>query len=137
MKSIITLLAITTFLVAALEEDLYEEKYNLRHRDLGPKVMCLNLGKQKGGRHNMKVSSKKYYKNLIKEAGADGGNCPVPTKKLKSKIEHPEFFCVTKWSGRDVTIQAPEAMRKWLINTVGAVKGNCTPPFNFIEISEK
>jgi hypothetical protein len=112
----------STFLVAALEEDLYEDKYNIRHRDLGPKVMCLDLGKHKGGVHSMRVSSKKYYKNLIQESGANGGNCPGPTKSLKSSIEHPEFFCVKKWSGKDVTIQAPGAMRKWLTNTVGADK---------------
>lgn len=97
--------------------------------------MCLDLGKRKG-LHNMKVSSKKYMKKLVKQnIDAKNGLCTEKTKTLKNRLQHPHEFC-KNWNKDDVTIVAPEGMRKWLIKEVGATKGACSNEDNRVEIIE-
>jgi hypothetical protein len=135
MKSLILLVAIIACFAAAFETDLEENVYNLRHRNLGTNVMCLDLGKRSGA-HNMKVAKKKYWNKLIKYSDAEGGKCTVPTKKLKNRLTHPHEYC-KNWNKDHVTIIAPEGMRKWLVKEVGATSGGCGPKEdNVVEVFE-
>ena len=132
---IITLLTLIICFATALEDDLDEMKYNLRHRDLGTKVMCVNLGGKKG-RHNIKVDNKKYWKKLSNESNVYKGKCKEPTKKLKNNLkQHSHDYCKT-WNGKRVNIRAPEGLRKWVLDISGVAKGPCPPPFTFVELKE-
>eukprot|EP00956_Cyclotella_meneghiniana_P006592 scaffold8717_cov59-Cyclotella_meneghiniana.AAC.1 len=98
--------------------------------------MCLDLGNKKG-LHDMKVSNLKYLNKLVKQnKHAKKGRCTETTKKLPNRLVHKHAFC-KNWNKDHVTIIAPEGLRKWLKNEVGATKGSCgVDEDNFVEIIE-
>ena len=139
MKSPILIILLTSLIYSSVlsNENAHTDKetYNLRHRDLGGKSrMCIDLGKRKG-LHNMKVSKKKFMKKLADFSNAEEGWCQGPTKKLKASLTHEHKFCALI-NGKDITIKAPEGMRKWLLKTVGADKDECVFPDGEVRIWE-
>lgn len=135
MKSPILILMTLLIYSSLSNADIDEENYNLRHRELGGKSrMCIDLGQRKG-LHNMKVSKKKYMKKLADLANAKEGWCQGSTKKLKARLTHEHKFCALI-NGKDITIKAPEGMRKWLLKTVGAVNDECVFPDDEVRIWE-
>ena len=130
MKSpLLTLMTLLIYVTAVLGT-------NLRHRDLANRILCVDLGKRKG-LHDIKVTKSKYFKKLAKQSDhAEKGRCTEPTKKLPNRLIHKHEFC-KNWNRDHVTILAPEGLRKWLINEVGATKGNCgADEDNYVEIFE-
>lgn len=131
-RLIITLVTLLVGTAAAVDET--ETTFNLRHRDLANQIICLDLGKQRG-MHNMVISSSEYLRKLAKYNHAWPGKCPGPTKLLKKTLTHSEEFCKV-FNKEYVTIRAPEGIRKWMINEVGATKGACSPEDSFVKIFE-
>ncbi|KAL3804192.1 hypothetical protein HJC23_013711 [Cyclotella cryptica] len=120
--------------IAAASVDEAESTFNLRHRDLANKVICFDLGKQRG-MHNVGITKAKYFRKLTRYNNASAGKCTVPTKSFKKSLLHKHDFC-KDFNEDHVTIRAPEGLRKWMIKEAGATDGACSTEDNFVEIFE-